>query len=58
MKDLRGNRYTGGGIGVALLDSGVVPVEGLSAPGKVINGPDLSFESQVDDLRHLDTYVR
>jgi serine protease AprX len=25
-------------------------------PGKVVNGPDLSFESQADNLRYLDTY--
>jgi serine protease AprX len=47
---------TGYGIDVALIDSGVVPVEGLTVPGKVINGPDLSFESQADNLRYLDTY--
>ena len=48
--------YTGQGIDIALIDSGVVPVDGLTAPGKVINGPDLSFESQADNLRYLDTY--
>jgi serine protease AprX len=48
--------YTGAGIDVALIDTGVVPVDGLRYPGKVINGPDLSFESQVDNLRYLDTY--
>ena len=48
--------YTGAGIDVALIDSGVVPVDGLTWPGKVINGPDLSFESQADNLRYLDTY--
>ena len=48
--------YTGQGIDIALIDSGVVPVNGLTAPGKVINGPDLSFESQADNLRYLDTY--
>ncbi|MDR9451386.1 MAG: hypothetical protein RI637_09235, partial [Acidimicrobiia bacterium] len=47
--------YTGQGIDIALIDSGVVPVNGLTAPGKVINGPDLSFESQADNLRYLDT---
>ena len=40
--------YTGEGVDVALIDSGVTPVEGLDGDGKVINGPDLSFESQVD----------
>jgi serine protease AprX len=48
--------YTGKGVGVALIDSGVVPVDGLTVQGKVINGPDLSFESQSPDLRYLDTF--
>ncbi|MDF1597339.1 MAG: S8 family serine peptidase [Acidimicrobiia bacterium] len=48
--------YTGAGIDIALIDSGVVPVEGLLQPGKVVNGPDLSFESQADNLRYLDTF--
>lgn len=47
---------TGAGVDVALIDTGVVPVDGLTYPGKVINGPDLSFESQADNLRYLDTY--
>ncbi len=47
---------TGQGVTVALIDSGVVPVLGLSGAGKVINGPDLSFESQDPDLRYLDTF--
>jgi serine protease AprX len=48
--------HTGEGIDVALIDSGVVPVDGLTVPGKVINGADLSIESQADNLRHLDSY--
>lgn len=48
--------FTGRGIDVALIDSGVVPVKGLKTSGKVLHGPDLSFESQVDDLRHLDSF--
>ncbi len=48
--------YDGTGVDVALIDTGVVPVDGLTWPGKVINGPDLSFESQAENLRHLDTY--
>jgi serine protease AprX len=48
--------YTGQGVGVALIDSGVTPVAGLSTQGKVINGPDLSFESQNTSLQHLDTF--
>ena len=47
---------TGAGIGVALIDSGIAPVTGLNQPGKVINGPDLSFESQTPGLQDLDTY--
>jgi serine protease AprX len=48
--------YTGSGVDVALIDSGVVPVRGLRQPGKVIYGPDLSWESRAKNLRHLDTY--
>jgi subtilisin family serine protease len=47
---------TGRGVDIALIDSGVVPVTGLNAPGKVINGPDLTWESTENNLRHLDTY--
>jgi serine protease AprX len=47
---------TGEGVDVALIDTGVVPVQGISSPGKVVNGADLSFESQSDSLRYLDTY--
>jgi serine protease AprX len=61
LKTMRAERfwnagYSGAGVDVAVIDSGVVPVEGLSTPGKVINGADLSFESQSDDLRYMDTY--
>ncbi len=54
----RGNAaaLTGAGIGVALIDSGVAPVTGLSQAGKVVNGPDLSFESQTPGLTNIDTY--
>ena len=54
--DSSGAKYTGKGIGVAVIDCGVAPVEGLNAAGKVINGPDLSLESQAPHLRHLDTF--
>ncbi len=47
---------TGEGVDVALIDSGVVPVNGLSVPGKVVNAVDLTFESQSENLRYLDTY--
>ncbi|MEN3357985.1 MAG: hypothetical protein V7637_1967 [Mycobacteriales bacterium] len=46
---------TGAGVDVALIDSGVAPVVGLDS-GNVVNGPDLSFESQHADVRHLDTF--
>jgi serine protease AprX len=47
--------YTGAGIDVAVIDTGVSPVEGLATAGKVIYGPDLSLESQSAELRNLDT---
>jgi len=46
---------TGAGVGIALIDTGVAPVPGLTA-GQIVNGPDLSFESQSGALRYLDTY--
>ena len=48
--------FTGRGIDVALIDSGVVPVEGLTTEGKVVNGPDLTPESDSADTRYLDSY--
>ncbi len=48
--------HTGEGIDIAMIDTGVVPVEGLTRDDKIINGPDLSFESQAENLRYLDTY--
>jgi serine protease AprX len=48
--------YTGKGIDIALIDSGVAPVNGLTAPGKIINGPDFSLESPADNLRYIDTF--
>ena len=33
-----------------------VPGRGLATPGKVLNGPDLSIESQAPNLRYLDTF--
>ncbi|MGB8860241.1 MAG: S8 family serine peptidase [Ilumatobacteraceae bacterium] len=47
--------YTGAGIDVAIIDTGVSPVEGLAGEGKIIHGPDLSLESQAPNLAHLDT---
>jgi serine protease AprX len=48
--------FTGAGVDVALIDTGVVPVKGLSGANKIVNGPDLSFESQYPDYRYLDTH--
>jgi serine protease AprX len=48
--------FDGSGVDVALIDTGVVPVNGLTTPGKVVNGADLSFESQSERFRYLDTY--
>jgi serine protease AprX len=48
--------YTGAGVDVAVIDSGVAPVQGLDAPGKVVYGPDLSLESQSPSLRNYDTF--
>lgn len=46
---------TGAGVGIAMIDTGVAPVPSLPA-AQVVNGPDLSFESQSNELRYLDTY--
>ena len=45
---------TGRGVDVALIDTGVAPVPALSGTGKIVNGPDLSLESQDPPLQHLD----
>ncbi|MDK1019751.1 MAG: S8 family serine peptidase, partial [Actinomycetota bacterium] len=50
------NGFTGDGIGVAIIDSGIAPVNGLTIPGKVVNGADLSFDSPANNLRYLDLY--
>ncbi len=47
--------YTGQGVDVAVIDTGVAPVQGLNSPGKVVYGPDLSLESQNPTLTNLDT---
>ncbi len=47
--------FTGKGIGVALIDTGVTEVPGLDT-GNVFHGPDLSFDSQDPELAHKDAY--
>jgi serine protease AprX len=54
-RDAAGNLVTGKGIGVALIDSGVAPVSGLD-DSRILNGPDLSFESQNATARNVDTF--
>jgi serine protease AprX len=46
--------FTGAGVDVAMIDTGVVPLPELG--NRLIYGPDLSAESQIDALRHLDSY--
>ncbi len=54
--DVWASGVTGRGVDVAVIDTGISPVQGLDDPTKVVNGPDLSFESQNDQTRHLDGY--
>lgn len=55
-RDQSGRAITGQGVTVALLDSGVQPVEGLSTPGKVVDGPDLSLETNSPGLQDQDSF--
>ena len=48
--------FTGKGVDVAVIDTGVAPVDGLTAAGKVLNGPDLTPESQKPNLQYMDGY--
>src|SRR4051812_19836207 len=47
---------TGRGVDVAVIDTGVTPVQGLDGPNKVVYGPDLSFDSQDPAKAYLDGY--
>jgi serine protease AprX len=47
--------YTGKGVDVAVVDSGVVPVDGLNGSGKIVYGPDLTQETGTP-TQNLDTY--
>ncbi len=47
--------FTGQGVDVALIDTGVSPVPGLDGANKLIHGPDLSLESQAPNLARFDT---
>ncbi|MCP5029394.1 MAG: S8 family serine peptidase [Actinomycetia bacterium] len=46
----------GTGIDVAVIDTGVAPVDGLDGTDKVLHGPDLSFEGSSPEFAYLDTY--
>jgi serine protease AprX len=48
--------YVGQGVDVALIDTGVSRVAGLDRAGKVIDGPDLSFDSIEPTLVSLDAF--
>ena len=52
---VQGRGYTGKGVGVALIDSGVVPVQGLTS-GNVVNGPDLSLDNPSLQLANNDGF--
>jgi serine protease AprX len=48
--------YTGTGVDVAVIDTGVSPVPTLSGTNKVITGPDLSFDSVGATIPGLDGF--
>jgi serine protease AprX len=47
---------TGKGVTVAVIDTGIAPVAGLNLPGKVVDGPDLSYDGQAAGTRYVDGY--
>ncbi len=48
--------FTGKGVDVAVIDTGVTRVPGLNGAGKVIDGPDLSFDSIEPTLLSQDAF--
>ncbi len=48
--------FTGKGIDVAVIDTGVARVPGLNQPGKVVDGVDVSFDSQSPELTYNDGF--
>jgi len=54
-RDATGRTLTGKGIGVALIDSGISPVRGISTT-RLVHGPDLSINSPSPTLRRLDLF--
>ncbi len=58
-RDVLGWSYSGPdgtGVDVAVIDTGVAPVDGLDAVDKILHGPDLSNEAASSDAAFLDTY--
>ena len=55
-RDAAGRPVTGKDVTVAVVDTGVSPVAGLDGEDKLVNGPDLSFESQTAGTRYRDGY--
>ena len=55
-QDMWAKGYTGKGVDVAVIDTGVTRVPGLDQAGKVIDGPDLSFDSQNPAFAHVDSF--
>ncbi len=55
-RELWAEGFTGEGVTVAVVDTGIAPVEALLEPGKVTALVDLSFESTVPEAVYLDTY--
>src|SRR3954447_20757287 len=54
-QDLYAAGFTGKGVGVAIIDTGVAAVPGLTS-GNVVDGPDLSFDSQDSTTAHGDAF--
>jgi serine protease AprX len=48
--------FTGAGVDIALIDTGITPVEGLTTANKVVNGASISFDSSAANLIYLDAY--
>jgi len=48
--------FTGRGVNVALIDTGVAPVAALSGADKVVATVDLSFEAGIPEVAYLDTF--
>src|SRR4051812_11611787 len=57
IQDAWAHGATGHDVTVAVIDTGVAPVPGLTAADdKLMNGPDLSFDGQSPDTRYVDGF--